>query len=199
MERIFKLLPTSVEAEIYHLEEIDQSAAYSAGVLKGVQARTLGGYALRVVKDGRVGFATTSSSDSIRWMVEAALATAEIGRQAKFHWPTSSTTSHCADPELEGLSSDELRTMADELRLKVHGLNSDFLVNAGALLVKEKTTVMNTAGGKSETSRARLSLSCGAELVSGQDILNIHCGMSVGRLSDLCTDGLIDEIGRAHV
>lgn len=192
MERIFELLPAGVEAEVYHLEEIDQSAAYSAGVLKGVQSRALGGYALRVVKDGRVGFATTSSSGSIPWMVEAALATAEMGRPAKFSWPTGSTASDCSDPELETLTSDQLRAAADDLRQKVQGLNKDFLINASASLVKEKTTVMNTSGGRGKTSRSRLSISCGAELVSGQDILNIHCGMSTGRLSELSSDALVE-------
>lgn len=194
MERIFELLPAGLQAEVYQLETTLQATSFSAGVLKGVQSRSLGGCALRVIQDGRMGFATATSPDSIPWMVQAALETAQMGKQTRLDWPTTTVESPALDQELTELTTAELATLADALQQRVHALNDGFLVQTDVRLVQETATVQNTAGGKAKTSRIWLAMNCGAELVTGHDILNIYGGLSTGRKAEIDLDGFVAEV-----
>lgn len=185
MQRIFDLLPSGAHAEVYQLETTDQTAAFSAGELKAVESRSLGGFALRTIKNGKLGFATASGAASIPWLVQAAQAAAADGCQARLAWPTATVGSLDIDPTLARLSAADLIELADSLQRLVQAHSEHMLVQAEARLVKETTKVRNTAGGNSVTSRLRLALSYDAELIDGQEILNIYGWQSNGQLTGL--------------
>ncbi|MGI6344034.1 MAG: TldD/PmbA family protein [Bacillota bacterium] len=192
MERILQLLPVGVEAEVYYTDATDQSVSISAGRLQGINWRNLGGYALRVIKDGRLGFATATTEDSIPWMVEAALATAELGRNISLAWPGAESDAPAVDADLEQLSTEQLTGYVEMAAQLVGSLDPGWMVRASASLRDCRTRIVNTAGGRGETRSLYLSIGTGAELVGGQDILNLHAGVSVSRLSELDLEAVVN-------
>ncbi len=190
MADLFGLLPDRVEAELYQLQTRDQAARFNAGTLRYCQARRLGGSALRLVRDGRLGFAATSDPGLVPALVQAALTAAETGRKVDLAWPSACTPSLDTDPELESLSTEGLIALADQWQQLIRRENPDFLVETEATLVEETASIRNTGGGNGSSRRTRLALSCTAELVAGQDILNVYGSVSVGRLADLDLSGL---------
>lgn len=190
MADLFDLLPGKVEAELYQLQTRDETARFNAGVLQSCQSRRLGGTALRLVRDGRLGFAATSDPNLASSMVRAALAATDMGQKVDLAWPSACTPSLDTDPDLESLSTEGLIALAEQWQQSICRRNPDFLVETEATLVEETASIRNTAGGNGNSRRVRLALSCTAELVAGQDILNVYGGVTIGRLADLDLPGL---------
>ncbi|NLY53074.1 MAG: TldD/PmbA family protein [Firmicutes bacterium] len=193
MEKVLSLIPQGVEAEVWRLQAVERSVSIKARELKGVQKKTLGGYALRVRRNGRLGFATTSSPTGIEWMVQAALATSELGQPVEFAWPQAKVESPPLNTELAELTSEQLIAYTRELEAAVQKVNSNFVVSAGATVVEERIEVANTAGAHGTTQRARLALNCGGELVGGQDILNIWGGATSGKLNEVDPAAIVER------
>jgi PmbA protein len=71
-------------SEVFELKSLSTEVSYEANKLKGVSRTEEHGVALRVVKDGRIGFSTSTKLTEPDKIVEDALVTAEFGDRAAF-------------------------------------------------------------------------------------------------------------------
>jgi len=77
-------------AEVF-VEESDRTMVeFRAGRLHSQETRRTNGYGLRIAKDGRIGFSSTTNPERLDLLVEAALETARFGREALFSFPKNS-------------------------------------------------------------------------------------------------------------
>ncbi len=70
--------------EVFHLNSLNTDVDYEASKLKNLSNTEETGYALRLVKDGRMGYATTTKADELDRLVDDAIATSACGDAAEF-------------------------------------------------------------------------------------------------------------------
>jgi PmbA protein len=77
------------EAEVYSTSVMEIPVQFESNRLKHIQTRQSQMVALRLIKNGKFGYATTTQLDNYEDLIENALATAEFGNQAEFHFPSN--------------------------------------------------------------------------------------------------------------
>src|SRR5512136_1099783 len=75
------------QAEVFGSEENRTSVEFRANEFHSQESRLTRGYGLRVVKNGRVGFSSSSDPNKVGELVQAALQTAEFGKHCGFEFP----------------------------------------------------------------------------------------------------------------
>ncbi len=73
-----------VAAEAYYVASQDTPIEFANNKLKSLQTKAVEGVALRVVNEGRLGFASSSDLTRIPELLEAAIATSAIGDPVEF-------------------------------------------------------------------------------------------------------------------
>ena len=88
MEEILELAKKVAEAaEVFSIASEETQVRFESNRLKQLQTNQSTSVALRIVKNGRVGYATASGEADPRTLVDAAVETAEFGMEAKFAFP----------------------------------------------------------------------------------------------------------------
>ncbi len=90
MERILELAMKKAEAaEVIYGEVESRSASFEDNELESLSTKGLRGAGLRVIRNGRIGFSSTT--DLNRWenLVDCALHAAEFGEEARFSFPAT--------------------------------------------------------------------------------------------------------------
>ena len=101
---------TADQAEVYAITSETTLVSFEANRLKSLQTRETRGLALRLIKDGRLGFASVTRLDSPRALVESALEVAPFGAEARFEFPAEDAASKVQiyDPALADLTVEYL-------------------------------------------------------------------------------------------
>ena len=162
-----------VEAEVYYLDRAETPIEFESNRLKSLTTKAIQGVALRVIHEGRVGFASSTDLSRMEELVDAAIATAAIGDPAEFEFAKSSTfqpePSSYAPP-----STDALVQRGEALIEKMHQFNPDILVSAGFTVNKARSAIATTGGTFAQESSTVVSASLSGNLVRGQDFLEIY-------------------------
>ena len=74
---------------MYGVSQTDTSMSFEANRLKMVDTRETSGLALRLVRDGRIGFSTTTNLEEEDALVERALEMAPFGAEALLEMPSA--------------------------------------------------------------------------------------------------------------
>jgi len=89
MERILESALKSAEAaEVFYEESELRAVSFENNKLKYVTTKALRGVGLRVIKNGRIGFSSTTDLDKPDKLVENALTSAKFGQEAAFEFPS---------------------------------------------------------------------------------------------------------------
>jgi len=121
IERIIEMASRSAEAaEVICVETETRKAEFQSNRLKSITTNSVRGAGLRVIKDGRIGFSSTTDLSRPDDLVANALESAGYGREAKFAFPSSVTPAPVKvhDPRVVDFPIDEgVRRMADAIEL----------------------------------------------------------------------------------
>ncbi|WP_237396744.1 PmbA/TldA family metallopeptidase [Okeania sp. KiyG1] len=129
LEEILKLAIQKAEAvEIYYLSTQETPIKFENNCLKSLQTKAQQGVALRLIYQGRLGFASSTDLTRIEDLVAAAIHTAKVSDIAQFQFASSYNFNY---PELEcNLPKvNELISSGQEILEKIHDYNPDILVN----------------------------------------------------------------------
>ncbi len=182
------------KAEVYSSDENRTTVEFRANEFHSQDSRLTRGYGLRVVKDGRVGFSSTSDPNKAGQLVEAALETARYGKKCAFDFPLRAARPAVKtfDNRVIMLPASKMtewgRELVDAVRARVPGLKLDVLITRRYV----ETAVANSAGLATRFSRAVLELYAAGLLVSDglvwiSEYENLSSGgaPSIGVLADL--------------
>ena len=87
-EQILERAIISAEsAEVFYIEQKDTPVRFEANQLQSIDTRELTGVALRLIKDGRIGFCATTNLNDLDSLIDTALETAPYGAEARFEFP----------------------------------------------------------------------------------------------------------------
>lgn len=184
------------QGELYHLQTRTLPVKFRSGKLESIKSKELEGLALRVIDDGRVGFATTTNVKDTRGLVGAALATATFGEKVSLAFPAQEDhpSVDTYDPAIVELSETDLVELGQDLLARLEGVSSDVDINLSINKVVETVKLTNTSGVDVEEERTRILLSVDIEKAREGDIFLLSEQSQASYLSELQVDRIANSL-----
>ncbi|MEE8414593.1 MAG: DNA gyrase modulator, partial [Dehalococcoidales bacterium] len=120
------------EAEVFMVSSEETSVQFEANRLKHVQSKQSTSVALRIIKEGKIGYATTTGLDNGQNLVNMAVESAQFGMAAEFEFPplTSFPRVNILDPATEAVSIETMTGLGEEMITAVRVNTPDLLCEA---------------------------------------------------------------------
>src|SRR3989304_3761095 len=137
------------QAEVFSVETEEMPVRFEANRLKEINSRQTSGVALRVIVDGRIGFASSTKPGDVEELVAAAVETAPFGPEGHLDVPSGGQAPQGEgfDPAVDSLAVDEMiqagQSLIDAVRRTEPEILCDAFVRRGASTV----TIENSNGG----------------------------------------------------
>ncbi len=168
------------EAEVFYVQSSSTPLKFEGNRLKGVLTRESSATALRLIREGRIGFAQVSGSIPAAELVDMALETSRFGAEARFEFPPASAYSPVAtyDPATEKISIDEMAQLGQQLidRLRAH--TPQIVCEANISRGQSRIRILNSRGGHADYQKSYFSIDISGVVVNNGDILYVGDGRS---------------------
>jgi len=160
-------------AEVFVVSLEETPVQFEANRLKHIQTKQSTSVALRIIKEGRVGYASTTDPSDIRGLVNSATETAPFGAQAKFKLPekTKYPQIKVFDPAVESIPVEKMIALGEELIALITKHTPDIICEAMVAKDIVSLRLMNSGGGEASYKKSVFSLSLWGTLIRGTDML----------------------------
>ena len=178
--------------EVFYLNSLNTEVEYEASKLKNVSNTEETGYALRLVKDGRLGFATTTKAGAVDRLVDDALATASCGEKIGYNFAGLSDVREVpvVDPAITDLSLENMMTRSEDAIAKLRDYEDEINASSGTTRRSQTVEVATSEGFEGTQERTLYQFYIYGLLIEGDNMLN--CGASYsGTALDAGGDGLV--------
>jgi PmbA protein len=202
------------QAEVYSVSSRATPIQFEANELKQVQTKESSSTALRIFREGRIGFATVTgigeagekSSPSPNLsrqgrgtsgdLVDMAVETSQFGSPASFQFPSSQEYSEVRifDPEIEKIAMERLVEIGKEFIARVREHTPDILCDVQVTKGTSSTSLINSQGGEGRYDSSFFSLSLEGILVRDTDMLFVGDGASSCRSDFIELDDLANRV-----
>lgn len=184
MELITRAKKKAQQVELYQVTVTETPVRYENNKLKGIDTNEKRVNALRIVKDGRLGFATSTGTD-LDQLLDMALATAQFGRpwDAPLPGPAELPQVELEHPSTS-VDIDTMVAMGAEAIEELRDCHPQLLASAHLTTRKSTVRLANSQGFSGEYSKNMFSMMGEAELTEGKNILSLYAGFSSGKLED---------------
>ena len=168
----------SQQAEVFHVSGWSRPVVFEANRLKSLEGRDSSGIALRLIKDGRVGFSSTTHWNGADTLVENALETVPFGPKAMMEFPEGRdfTPVPVYDPIVESHSLEDMIRLGQTLIDKVRAVEPELLCDASVSRSVSTLSLMNSRGGSASYTKSSFSAFVGGALIKGTDMLFLGDG-----------------------
>ena len=168
------------EAEVFMVSSGETPVKFEANRLKHIQSKRSNSVALRIVKQGRIGYATTTELGDSQKLVNNAVETAQFGMTAKFELPslTSYPQIEAYDLDVESVSLEKMIELGDKLVATVKSHTPDILCEAGVTKGTVSVRIINSRGGEANYRKSIFSLGIEGTLIRDTDMLFVGEGES---------------------
>jgi PmbA protein len=183
------------QAEVFSASGRATTIQFEANELKQVQTRESSSIALRIVREGRIGFAIATGA-GLEALVDMAVETSQFGGLANFQFPSSQDYSKVRifDPEIEQMSMERMVEIGKEVIAKVRGHTPDILCDVGVTRGTSSVSLINSQGGEGGYDKSFFGLSLEGILVRDTDILWVEDSESSCRPDLIGIDDLADRV-----
>jgi PmbA protein len=174
MEKILNLAKKVVkEAEVFEISSEDTQVRFEANRLKQIQTNQSTIVALRIIKDGRIGYAITTSTADGQQLVNNAVETAVFGSEAKFQLPDNKRFPKVDifDAAVERVSIKEMVGLGEQMVAAVTSHTPGIICEGGVSRVVTSMRLLNSRGGHADYRKSVFSLSIEGNLIEGTDML----------------------------
>ena len=161
------------EAEVFMVSSEQTPVQFEANRLKHIQSKQSSYVALRIIRGGKIGYATTTELGDSQNLVNAAVETAQFGTIAKFELPslTFYPEIEVFDPKVEPVPIEEMIKLGEELIATVRGHTPDIVCEAGVSKGIISVHIINSRGGQANYRQSIFSLGIQGHLVRDTDML----------------------------
>jgi PmbA protein len=183
------------EAEVFLVSSRSTPIQFEANELKQIQTKERSSIALRIFREGRIGFAAASGGDSGEALVDMAVDTSQFGGPANFQFPSSRSFSEVriSDSGLQEMAIGKMVELGKALIDKTRAHTPDILCDVQIARGTSSVSLVNSQGGQGKYDRTFFSLSVEGVLVRDTDILFVGDGESSCRIFDDVND-LADKV-----
>jgi PmbA protein len=160
--------------ELFHLSTLETTVEYEAKRLKSVQNTEERGAALRVIKDGRFGFATSTKLDDPGELAEDAIATAAYGDEAAFGFAGEATLPEVPiyDEKVAELGVEGMMTRAEDGIARILDYDGEINAESSSQKTIQKVSVLTSEGLEASFERTLYKFYLGGRLVEGTNFLD---------------------------
>ncbi len=198
MERILaQAKEVAEEAEVFVVSSEETPVQFEANRLKHIQSKQSTTVALRIIRQGRIGYATATELEDSQDLLSAAVETAQFGMKAGFEFPPLSSYPgvETFDSSIESVSIEEMVQLGEELITKIRDHTPDLLCEASVSKGVTSVRLINSRGGQAGYRQSVFSLGIEGQLTQGTDML------FVGESQSSChpileTDGIAEVVLR---
>ena len=171
------------EAEVFHVVSSSTPVHFEASAVKAVDSNEAAGAALRIIKDGRVGFSSSSDLERVDDLVSSAVETAPFGAEAKFQFPGAADYPDVPvyDAAVERVTLEEMVALGQRVVDEVRAYSDDVQVEGSVSRSTSTITMMNSRGGHVAYSRSGFRLGFEGTVIRGEDMLFTFDGESAVR------------------
>ena len=161
------------EAEVFLVSSEETPVQFEANRLKYIQSKQSTSVALRIVRQGRIGYAVTTEPGDSQSLVDNAVETAQFGMPAKFEFPPpiSHPQVDVFDPDIESMSIEEITKLGEGLIAIVTNHTPDIICEAGVTKGVISVRIMNSRGGQANYKKSVFGLGIHGSLIRGTDML----------------------------
>jgi len=185
-------------AEVFMVAAETTPVQFEANRLKHIQSKQSTTVALRIIRQGRVGYAVTTTLDS-QSLVDMAVETAQFGTPARFEFPSpvSYPDVEVFDPDIERVSLAEMVSLGEELIAAVTSHTQDIVCEAQVSRSLVSVRTINSRGGQASYRSGIFSLDVEGTLIRDTDMLFVGDGQSSGhplRETRVVTDVVLRQL-----
>ena len=161
------------EAEVFVSTVDDTPVIFEANRLKQLQTNQSMLVALRIVKDGRIGFSTATTLDDITSLVDRAVDLSQFGALARFELPSWQDCPRVEvyDPNAETFDVDRMVELGESLIAGVRQHTPDLLCDASVGRGVVSVYLLNSKGGEASFKRSYFGLGLEGSLIRDTDML----------------------------
>ncbi len=161
------------EAEVFMVSSEETPVHFEANRLKHIQSKQRSSVALRLIRQGRIGYAITTELSNRQDLVNMAVETAQFGMPAKFELPalTPYPPIEVFDPDITSVPIEEMIKLGEELIATIKGHTPDSVCEAEVTKTVASVRIINSRGGQANYKKSFFSLSIEGSLVRDIDML----------------------------
>ncbi|MFA5308290.1 MAG: TldD/PmbA family protein [Dehalococcoidales bacterium] len=181
MEQILdRAKKVAAEAEVYQVSSEETQVKFESNRLKQLQTSQSTSLALRIIKDGSTGYATTTGDCDAQRLVKDAVETAAFGTEAKFQLPGALKypAIDIYDKAVEAVAIKDMVALGQEMVDAVTGHTPGIMCEGGVSRGIITVRLINSRGGRAEYKKSFFSLEIEGNLVNDTDMLFVGEGDS---------------------
>ncbi|MFH1087308.1 MAG: metallopeptidase TldD-related protein [Chloroflexota bacterium] len=196
-ELLGKARKVADQAEVFALSQYRSPVSFEANRLKNVQARESQSISLRLIRQGRVGLATTAGAVDADALIDMALQTCQVGVPTGMSLPSSASCPEVDvfDPAVETMTIETMIQTGSTLIDQVAQHYPEVLCDARVDKVISEVRIINSQGGQCRYRKSTFAVNLDGVLVRGSDILFVGDGQNSCRCA-LDLPALVAEVIR---
>jgi len=174
LEEILSLAKKNAQQAEVFVTSLEQTPViFEANRLKQLHTRQSLVVALRIIKNGRVGFSTATNLEDPKSLVDRAVEVSQFGANARFELPSSNDYPQVEiyDPAIEGVTTEQMIELGKSLMAEVRGHNTELIcdarINKGVALIN----ILNSRGGEASYRKSFFGISFEGNLIRDTDML----------------------------
>ena len=169
-----KALESCKDAELFMTKTEEYPVVFEANKLQSVKSKLLHGYSLRVIRDGKLGFASSTGLNSSDSLVDRAIESSKFGPKARFSFWKGKRFPNAVvfHPRIVSFEMEEAEQLGQRLISRLRDLIPEVYVDVKLTRVFKETSIL-TRGGEKVYYKSILSLYVQALLVREGEFLYI--------------------------
>ncbi len=177
-ELLVKAKKVSQAAEVFGVTAEETEVQFEANRLKHVRSKQSNLVALRIIKDGRIGYSVATDEKDIQRLIEDAVETARFGTEAVFAFPGPSEypAVDIFDARVSGVLTEDMISLGQGMIDAIKGHSPEILCEAGVGRDVVTTRIMNSSGFDASFRQSFFSLAIEGTLIRGTDMLFVGDG-----------------------
>jgi len=168
------------EAEVFLISSEETPVQFETNRLKHIQSKQSTSVALRIVRQGRTGYATATDLEDNNNLVNMAVETAQFGSEARFELPsfTSFPPVEVFDADVSSVSIEDMVKLGEEMITRVRDHTPDIICEAMVSKSITSIHITNSRGGQADYRQSIFSLGVEGQLIRDTDMLFVGEGQS---------------------
>lgn len=174
IETILQLASKVTEnAEVFWVSSEETPVNFQANHLKAIQSKQSTSVSLRIIKNGRLGYAAASGQIDNQQLVDIAVETSQFGMPAKFDFPsfTPFPMVNIVDSGVEPFPISEMielgQQLIDPIKISTQGILCDAGVSKDVISIR----LINSQGGQAEYKKTTFGMGLEGTLIRDTDML----------------------------
>ena len=195
MEKLLEMAGRAADqAEVYYRDSVSDSAVFQDAKLHDIETNLLSGVSLRIIKDGKLGFAYSRNLKDRQGLIDNALNSLKGGVEANYDFPKAAQLPELStyEPSVKELSGEELVRQAEKVCQEI-AKNTRAEIMAVSFTERQRTGIMNTRGLRVEFQSSVAGVYGSAIYPgSGSGISRMEQGKAMRDMSDELLKELVD-------